>query len=95
MAHSIPVMTTSLNILVTGATGRQGGAVARQLRDHGHAVRAITRSPDAPAAAELARLGVELVRGDLADRDAMERAARGVDAVFSMATPLNSARATR
>lgn len=83
-------MTKSLRILVTGATGKQGGAVARRLLDNGHAIRAVTRKPDAPAAKELARLGIEVVRGDLADRDEMDSAARGVDAVFSMATPFEA-----
>ena len=83
-------MTTSLKALVTGATGKQGGAVARLLLEHGHSVRAVTRNPSSPAAAALAQLGVELVTGDLADRDAMNRAARGMDAVYSMATPFEA-----
>jgi uncharacterized protein YbjT (DUF2867 family) len=83
-------MTTSLKALVTGATGKQGGAVARLLLDHGHSVRAVTRNPSSPAATALAQLGVELVTGDLADRDAMNRAARGMDAVFSVATPFEA-----
>jgi uncharacterized protein YbjT (DUF2867 family) len=83
-------MTTSLKALVTGATGKQGGGVARLLLDHGHSVRAVTRKPSSPAADALARLGAELVPGDLTDRDAMQRAARGMDAVFSMATPFEA-----
>jgi uncharacterized protein YbjT (DUF2867 family) len=83
-------MTTSLKALVTGATGKQGGAVARLLLDHGHSVRAVTRNPSSPAATALAQLGVERVTGDLADRDSMNRAARGMDAVFSMATPFQA-----
>ena len=83
-------MTTSLRALVTGATGKQGGAVARLLLDRGHFVRAVTRHPSSPAATALAQLGAELVPGDLADRDSMNRAARGVDAVFSMATPFEA-----
>jgi uncharacterized protein YbjT (DUF2867 family) len=83
-------MTTSLKTLVTGATGKQGGAVARLLLDHGHAVRAVTRNPSSPAATALTHAGVEVVMGDLADRDAMNRAVRGMDAVYSMATPFEA-----
>ena len=83
-------MTTSLKALVTGATGKQGGAVARLLLDHGHSVRAVTRKPSSPAAAALAQLGAELVTADLTDRDAMHGAARGRDAVFSIATPFEA-----
>ena len=42
-------------IVVTGATGHQGGATARELLAKGHKVRAMTRKPDSPAAKELAR----------------------------------------
>jgi len=83
-------MTTSLKALVTGATGKQGGGVARLLLDRGHLVRAVTRKPSSPAAAALAQLGAELVPGDLTDRDAMQRAAHGRDAVFSIATPFEA-----
>jgi uncharacterized protein YbjT (DUF2867 family) len=83
-------MTTSLRALVTGATGKQGGAVARLLLERGHSVRAVTRNPSTPAATALAQLGAELVTGDLADRDAMNRAARGMDAVYSMGTPFEA-----
>jgi uncharacterized protein YbjT (DUF2867 family) len=83
-------MSKSLKILVAGATGKQGGAIARRLLTNGHAVRAITRKADSPAARALAGLGVEVLAGDLADRDAVDRAARGVDAVFSMATPFEA-----
>ena len=47
-------------ILVTGATGRQGGAVARHLLDDGFTVRAFVREPDAPPARTLAQLGAQL-----------------------------------
>jgi uncharacterized protein YbjT (DUF2867 family) len=80
-------MPTKTRILVTGATGHQGGAVAKLLLDHGHQVRAVTRNPDSPAAIALSARGAEVVVGDLTDRPAMEAAARGVNAVFSMGTP--------
>ncbi len=83
-------MADSLTILVTGATGQQGGALARVLLRKGHRVRALTRKPDSPAAQELRRLGAELVTGNLEDRGSLERAARGTDAVFGVSTPFES-----
>jgi len=43
-------------ILVSGATGQQGGAVARRLFERGIGVRALTRDPEKPEARELAEL---------------------------------------
>lgn len=71
-------------ILVTGATGRQGGAVARRLLDGGWNVRALTRDPQKPAARELAQLGAHLFKGDLNDRDSLEEALEAVYGVFSV-----------
>jgi uncharacterized protein YbjT (DUF2867 family) len=79
-------MSKSLSVLVTGATGKQGGAVARALLKKGHHVRALTRKPDAPAAQALKQLGAELTAGDFGDRDSLVRAMRGVDAVFIMSS---------
>ncbi|MEZ4393845.1 MAG: NmrA/HSCARG family protein [Polyangiales bacterium] len=74
-------------ILVTGATGKQGGAVARGLIQRGHTVRALTRKPDGAAAKALADAGAHIVVGALEDRASLDRAAAGADAVFSMSTP--------
>ncbi len=72
-------------ILVTGATGQQGGAVARQLlKQPGVAVRALTRDPAKPAAKPLAQMGAEIIRGDLDDQAAIERALDGIFGVFSV-----------
>ena len=67
-------------IAVVGATGAQGGGLVRAiLRDPegGFAVRAITRNPDSPAARELAKLGAEVVAGNVEDRSSLERAFKG------------------
>ncbi|OLR93253.1 NmrA family NAD(P)-binding protein [Actinokineospora bangkokensis] len=69
-------------VLVTGATGRQGGAVARALLAAGAPVRALVR--DQAKAGPLRDLGVEVVPGDLLDLDSVTRAARGAAAVFSV-----------
>jgi uncharacterized protein YbjT (DUF2867 family) len=74
-------------ILVTGATGNQGGAVARHLHADGWQVRALTRDPDSPKARALKDLGLEVVRGDTTDRASLDDALRGVYGVFAVATP--------
>jgi len=71
-------------ILVTGATGRQGGAVVRQLLLSGFPVRALTRNPDRPAVRALAEKGVEICRGDFNDRSSLTRAVAGCQGVFSV-----------
>ncbi len=75
-------MSLPLKVLVTGATGQQGGAVAAALLDRGHRVRAFTRKP--AAARALAARGAEVVVGDFSDPATLVDAARGVDAVFLM-----------
>ncbi|WP_169314333.1 NmrA/HSCARG family protein [Streptomyces piniterrae] len=75
------------NILVTGATGTQGGAVARQLLSRGHGVRAMTRHTGSEAAVALQKLGAEVVQGDFGSSDSLRSALRGVDAAFVMGTP--------
>ncbi|MFI5676417.1 NmrA/HSCARG family protein [Streptomyces cellulosae] len=71
-------------VLVTGATGNQGGATARHLLAAGWRVRALVRDDRTPAAAALAAAGVELVRGDLDDRAALDVAVRGAYGVYSV-----------
>lgn len=71
-------------ILVAGATGTQGGAVARELATLGYHVRGLTRNPDSPASKELAALGVEMVRGDFDDAASLDRALAGAYGAFSV-----------
>jgi uncharacterized protein YbjT (DUF2867 family) len=77
-------MSTKRNVLVTGATGQQGGAVARALLSSGHRVRALTRKPDSDAARQLMSAGADLVTGDLGDTASVLKAASGVGTVFLM-----------
>ncbi len=74
-------------ILVTGATGRQGGAVARRLLARGFAARVMTRDPGCGAARALAGQGAELARGDFDNEASLTRALAGADGVFAMQTP--------
>lgn len=71
-------------ILVTGATGNQGGAVARALLAKGCKVRAMTRKPGSDKARELAKLGAELAQGDLDDAASVEKALEGAWGVFGV-----------
>jgi uncharacterized protein YbjT (DUF2867 family) len=87
-------MSRKLTVLVTGATGKQGGHLVRELLGRGHAVRALTRKPESPAATALAERGVTIVPGNFDDRATLERAARGADTVFAMATPFESGEQT-
>jgi len=74
-------------VLVTGATGKQGGAVARALLATGVPVRALVRDPQSASASEIEALGATLVAGDLNDKDSLTAAAHGARAVFSVQTP--------
>jgi uncharacterized protein YbjT (DUF2867 family) len=73
--------------LVTGATGAQGGATARELLAAGCAMRVLTRNPDASAARDLASRGAQIVRGDLDDRESLRRAVQDAQSVFSVQLP--------
>jgi uncharacterized protein YbjT (DUF2867 family) len=79
-------MTKQLTVLVIGATGQQGGAVARQLLRRGHQVRAFTRKRDSVSAQELKSFGAELAIGNIDDHNSVARAAEGVEAIYSMST---------
>jgi uncharacterized protein YbjT (DUF2867 family) len=71
-------------VLVTGATGQQGGAVARELLAHNYAVRALTRNPTGAKAQALAKLGATVVQGDYEDTASLQRALDGVWGAFSV-----------
>ena len=71
-------------IAVTGATGQQGGAVARKLLAEGWKVRALTRDINKPAAQELKALGAEVVLGDMDNRAELDVAFKGAYGVFSV-----------
>jgi uncharacterized protein YbjT (DUF2867 family) len=71
-------------IAVTGATGQQGGAVARKLLADGWKVRALTRDPNKAAAQDLASRGAEILPGDMEKRSELEAAFKGAYGVFSI-----------
>jgi uncharacterized protein YbjT (DUF2867 family) len=71
-------------ILVTGATGNQGGATARRLLAEGRPVRALVRHTTTQAATALAAAGAELVRGDFDEPASLRPALDGAGAVFAV-----------
>jgi uncharacterized protein YbjT (DUF2867 family) len=78
-------MANEKTILITGATGRQGGATLRHLaRRGGFRLRAMTRKPDGEPAKELRALGAEIVAADLNDTASLERAVKGAWGVFAV-----------
>ncbi len=70
-----------MRLLVTGATGKVGNAVARRLADRGDDVVALVRN--AAQARELLPAGVELASGDVTDPDSLRAAMAGVNGVFN------------
>src|SRR5215831_10868624 len=71
-------------ILVSGATGRQGGALVRYLTRNPWRVRALTRNPAGRGAAELAKNGAEVVQGDMDNAESLRNAMKGVYGVYSV-----------
>jgi uncharacterized protein YbjT (DUF2867 family) len=83
-AAKAPPSRASRVILVTGATGNQGGATVRALLERGYKVRGLTRHPESEKAQALAKLGVTVVKGDLDDPATLAPALAGADGVFSV-----------
>jgi uncharacterized protein YbjT (DUF2867 family) len=80
-------MAQKLTVVVTGSTGKQGGAVARGLLERGHKVRAVTRDPNSSQAKLLANAGATLVAASLEDTAAIMKALEGATSLFAMTTP--------
>ncbi|MFI0235108.1 NmrA/HSCARG family protein [Streptomyces sp. NPDC016845] len=77
-------MSSDRLVVVTGATGRQGGATAHRLLAAGRPVRALVRDTTAPAARSLESAGAELVRGDFDDPSSLPAALEGAAALFAV-----------
>jgi uncharacterized protein YbjT (DUF2867 family) len=71
-------------VAVCGVTGQQGGAVARELLLEGYSVRGLTRDPGQAKAAELARMGVQLVKCDLNNTEDVIHALNGAWGAFGV-----------
>ncbi|KAI1627318.1 hypothetical protein EDD37DRAFT_258071 [Exophiala viscosa] len=75
-------------VFVTGATGSQGGYVARGLLKAGLVVHAIARDPESASAKALRRVGAKVFLGDFDSRDSMVAAAQGCTAAFVNVSPV-------
>ncbi len=71
-------------VLISGATGQQGGATARALAGKGFKIRALTRNPDSDAARALAATGTEVVKGDLDDEASLKAALAGAWGAYAV-----------
>jgi uncharacterized protein YbjT (DUF2867 family) len=71
-------------ILVTGATGNQGGAVIRELLANGYRVKAMTRNSAGGDAQALAAQGAGIIQADLDDLGSLEIALAGAWGVFAL-----------
>jgi uncharacterized protein YbjT (DUF2867 family) len=72
------------SILVTGATGRQGGAVIRHLLKNNFTIKALSRTPDSIASQLLISKGVTVTKGDMSDPGSLLNAMKDCDRVFSI-----------
>lgn len=71
-------------VLITGVTGKQGGATARALVGKGFHLRGLTRRPHSDEARAIRNLGIELVEGDLNDEESLQKALAGVWGVYAV-----------
>ncbi len=71
-------------VVISGATGKQGGAVARALAGQGFQIKAMTRKPQGDAVHALRQLGAEVVQGDLDDAESLKRVLQGAWGAFAV-----------
>ena len=77
----------TLTIVVTGATGQQGGHLVRRLLAQGHHVRALTRNPEGLGARALHEAGAQIFAADLDHDRGLSGPLQGADAAFLVTTP--------
>jgi len=78
------MVNSDKTVLVTGATGRQGGAVLRHMLPKSWKLRALTFKADGATVERLVSQGIEVMRGNLEDPASLESAVRGVYGVYSV-----------
>ena len=86
-------MNTSLTVLVSGATGNQGGAVVRALITKGHTVHALTRNTTSRAAKQVEVLGAKIIQANMDNVESIGQALKGVDAFYLMGNPMDGVEA--
>ena len=77
-------MTNNKTIFVTGGTGNQGGAVARNLVQQGFTVKVLTRNIESPKSQNLKNLNIELINGDLNNTDTFREHLKDIYGIFSV-----------
>src|SRR5215470_11512189 len=71
-------------VLITGATGKQGGSAVRHMLGKGWNLTALTRDPKSNRGGSASREGVEIVQGDMEDAPSLDGCLRGVYGVYSV-----------
>jgi uncharacterized protein YbjT (DUF2867 family) len=71
-------------IVVTGATGNQGGAVVKHLINTGFTIKAVSRNRQGKGADKLRQMGVEVVSGDLDKAETLTPILKGAYGVYSI-----------
>ena len=87
-------MAQKLTVVVTGSTGKQGGAVARGLLERGHKVRAVTRDPNSKQAKSLAHAGATLVMASLEDNGSIAKAIEAEEIMVAANAQIGVAKAS-
>jgi uncharacterized protein YbjT (DUF2867 family) len=77
-------MNNSKTIFVTGGTGNQGGAVAKNLLQNGFKVKVLTRDPESASAQNLKKLNAEIIKGDLDMPGTFSSHLKDVNGIFSV-----------
>jgi len=78
------------NVLVIGATGQQGGSLARLLLQNKHKIYALTRNRNVRSSAiqDLENRGANIVEGNLDDPDSLQQVLKNIESIFLMGTPI-------
>ena len=82
-----------MKVLVTGATGLVGRHLSQSLIEHGFRVSALVRPSSNTAFLE--KLGLEIVRGDITDAIAVERAVQGCQQVYHLAAKMSAPKTSK
>lgn len=75
-------MASKIKILVTGATGNQGGAVIKELKKYDIEIHALTRNPQSKIAKQLAKNNIKLIKADLGEINSLWNIQENYDFAF-------------
>lgn len=77
-------------IMITGATGHQGGAVINSLRNSGHKLYGLTRHLGTERVKKLEKAGVTMIEGDFHRVNSLKKAFKNMDSIFLLGTPFET-----